>query len=351
MSSKEPSADIKPPYQQRFLNHDLFIIAEIGGNHEGNLDYAKRLVDLAASSGAQAIKFQIYSGDKIVSSVENGDRNKHFKKFELGYKAYQEFAEIVRSRGLEFMASLWDQEALATFDPYINIHKIGSGDLTNYPLLLRIAELNKPIILATAMSTMADIQGAVAFIDAVNPSLRATGKLCLMHCVALYGDPKDEYANLLAIRHLQSCFPDIHIGYSDHTCGTMGCEIAVALGCRTLEVHFTDDKAREFRDHALSKTTAELQELLRNAKRIISMLGNYTKQPVPEIETVDRIREFRRAVYLREDLPAGTVINEEHLITLRPNHGIDAREYKSIIGHRLSRATKALTALVREDFE
>jgi N,N'-diacetyllegionaminate synthase len=338
------------PYKPYFFNTQLFVIAEIGGNHEGDPEYASKLLDLACNSGAHAIKFQIYNGDKIVSKVENEQRNKHFKKFELDYSIYESLAQKVKSRGLEFMSSLWDDEAFKHFDPLINIHKIGSGDLTNYPLIKKIALTNKPLIIATAMSTIEDIKDCVAYIDRINPNLRKENKLCLMHCVAMYGDLKDEYANLLSIRFLQASFPDIHIGYSDHTIGTKACEVAVAMGSRVLELHFTDDKTREFRDHALSVTKEEMQNLIVNCHKIIKLQGKYDKQPIAEIENSERIKEFRRAVYLVQDLPAGTEILEKHLNTLRPNNGIDAREYEWLIGKKSNKPLKALAALNKNDF-
>lgn len=330
---------------------NLFLIAEIGGNHEGDLAYAKKLLQLAIDGGADAVKFQIYQGDTIVSKVEDPDRNRHFKKFELGLDGYKELAVLAAEKGVHFMSSIWDEELFYEFDPYIQIHKIGSGDLTNYPLLKAIALSNKPLIVATAMSELEEIQDMVSYIDSVNPDLIKENKLCLMQCVAMYGDLNPAHANLGAIRVLQETFPHIHIGYSDHTEGIYAAELSIALGARVLELHFTDDKTREFRDHHLSVTASELVSLRQQSKRIDTLLGKYEKRPVEAVETKKRIKEFRRAVYLKQDTEKGTIISEEMLTTLRPNVGIDARKYFSIIGKTLRVDKKGTEALSESDFE
>lgn len=331
--------------------NEVFIIAEIGGNHEGDFQYAKRLLCDAIESGASAVKFQSYKADSLVSPIENPERHKHFRKFELSDEQFIELASLCQESGATFMSSLWDREAINRLDPYIQIHKIGSGDLTNYPILEAIAKKNKPVILSTAMATLEEIRDAVKFIESANSSLVPQGKLALLHCVAMYGDPKDEYANLLSIRVLQEAFPHLSIGYSDHTIGTYACELAMAMGASILEVHFTDDKSRAFRDHQISATAEELKALIEKGKRIRTLLGRNEKKPISAIETPSRIEEFRRAVYLTQDVPAGTVLTDTVLTTLRPNRGIDARNYYSVLGRRLKIDKKAYQALDSTDLE
>jgi len=334
-----------------FLIDDAFIIAEIGGNHEGNFDYAKKLLLDAAASGAHAVKFQVYQGDKIVSPIEGPDRNKHFKKFELSNDHWMELIDLAKQNNIIFMSSLWDQDSVELFDPHIQIHKVGSGDLTNYPLLEILAKKNKPLLIATAMSTLEEIKDLVAFIERVNTNLVKDRKLVLMHCVAMYGDPQDKYANLLSIRVLQDAFPHIPIGYSDHTKGTYACEIALGMGCKVIEVHFTDDKTREFRDHHLSIDKDEMFHLMRKSHQISTLLGTYEKKPVLGVETEERIRAFRRSVYVAQDLPAGTVLRADHLTTIRPKAGIDARRYHECIGKKLNCDLKRYHVLQEEFLE
>lgn len=329
-----------------------FVIAEIGGNHEGNPQVAHDLVRKAVAGGAHAVKFQAYSPDRIVNPVLSPERHGHFAKFALAPDEYLELARFTRSLGARFMASLWDSEYLELLDPLIEVHKIGSGDLTNFPLVKALAQRGKPLCIATAMSTLSEIKELIAFVDDVNPRLRASGALCVMHCVATYGEPLDRYANLRAIETLRRGLPDdVVIGYSDHTVGLVAVEAAVCVGAQVIELHFTDDTTKSFRDHQFSKTREMLMQFVEFCARREAMLGSGTKEPIADIETPARIREFRRAVYFLRDMVSGAVADETNLTTLRPCEGIDAREYFSVLGRRLKRQKSAHEPLSWSDFE
>lgn len=338
------------PHCRPFSNFKQpFIIAEIGGNHEGDFEYAKKLLLDAAASGADAVKFQTYTADKIVSPVSGEVRNAHFKKFELDNDAFHELHALAQNNGIEFMTSLWDADALDELDPLLATHKIGSGDMTNYPLIEKILSTNKPTLIATAMSTLEEIEDLVRFVEKVSPQHLKEDKLCLMHCVAMYGEPRDEYAQLAAIQVLQDRFPNIPIGYSDHTVGTYACELALGMGVSAIEVHFTDDKTREFRDHHLSIDVSDMKYLLEKREQIMKMRGRYEKSPLATIETEDRIREFRRSIHVALDLEAGHILSESDVVTLRPAVGIDAREFSSILGKKLTKEKKKFEPLLKED--
>ena len=148
-----------------------FLVAEMGGNHEGDFEYAKHLTCLACESGVDAVKFQIYSGDKLVSNEVDPDRNKHFKKFELSQDQYIELAEICSSKNVLFTASVWDLESIDWINPYMDFYKIGSGDLTAYPLIKKISLISKPIIISTGLSTYKEVSESVSFIRSTNKSL------------------------------------------------------------------------------------------------------------------------------------------------------------------------------------
>tara|TARA_B100000780_G_C21072831_1_gene431775 strand:+ start:192 stop:1208 length:1017 start_codon:yes stop_codon:yes gene_type:complete len=326
-----------------------FIIAEIGGNHEGDINYAKKLLIDAAKSGANAVKFQSYFPDKIVSKIENKERHEHFAKFVLSIDQYVELAKLAEQNNILFMSSIWDEDTLKELNPYIDIHKIGSGDLTNYPLIKAIIKTKKPFIFSTAMANMDEINDTVNYINKLDPDYITSGKLAILQCVAMYGKPKNEYANLNVIRELEDKFPGIIIGYSDHTEGNYAANIAVALGARILEIHFTDDKTRKFRDHQLSVTKDELVELKKNIHKTISLLGSRSKTPVKDIESSERIWEFRRACFLKVDCKKGDTITYDNLTTLRPCAGIDAREYDSLIGKKLLVDKSAFHALSWDD--
>ena len=331
--------------------NEPFIIAEIGGNHEGDFEYAKKLLIDAADAGADAVKFQTYFSEKIVSKVENEERFKHFSRFELPIEKYIELANLAKENDVIFMSSIWDKGSLKELDKYISIHKIGSGDLTNYPLIREILQTGKPLIISVAMADMQEISETVDFINSISPEHIKNGKLGILQCVAMYGNPMDEFANLNVIKELKKQFPEAIIGYSDHTEGNYAANIAVALGSKILEIHFTDDKDREFRDHQLSVTSKELKELKKNIKKTIILTGDGVKIPVKGIETPERIWEFRRACYLKKDCKKGELISTENLTTLRPCKGIDARAYDDILGKKLITDKKAFHALSWDDFE
>tara|TARA_Y100000994_G_scaffold127711_1_gene104869 strand:- start:1034 stop:2050 length:1017 start_codon:yes stop_codon:yes gene_type:complete len=330
---------------------DPFIIAEIGGNHEGNIDYAKKLLIDAAQAGADAVKFQTYFPDYIVSKVEDPDRHEHFEKFSLKIEDYLTLSKLASENGVMFMSSIWDPESLVVLNDLVSIHKIGSGDLTNYPLIKKIIETNKPLIISSAMATIEEIEETVSFIETENPNYTDSKKLAILQCVAMYGEPSDNYANLNVIPTLAKRFPKHVIGYSDHTVGNYAANIAVALGAKVLEIHFTDDKSRDFRDHHISITSDELTELKDNILKTQKLIGSKEKYPVTEIESKNRITEFRRACYFNKDCLVGDIASIENLTTLRPNKGIDAREYNDVLGRKLLVNKKAFESISWDDFE
>ena len=301
--------------------HDLeqtFVIAEIGGNHEGDLGYAKKLLKDAAESGADAVKFQSYSPERLVSQVEDPARFQHFGKFSLSTEMFLELKAYADDLQIHFMTSIWDDSFLSQLDAQVPIHKVGSGDLTNYYLLEKFVRCNKPLIISTAMATMSEVEQTLAFITSVDQSFIQRGMLAVLHCVAMYGDPQDQFANLNVIKTFLDAFPGVTIGYSDHTLGSLAALISVGLGAKILELHFTDDKSRDFRDHHISVDRLEMTALIDQIRRVEAMLGDSEKKPVSEVETSTRITEFRRACYPRRDIKRGETITETDLVTLRP---------------------------------
>ncbi|NCT75335.1 MAG: N-acetylneuraminate synthase [Chitinophagaceae bacterium] len=324
--------------------HGPVLIAEIGGNHEGDFEYARRLTSLAIESDADYIKFQIYTGDTLVSPVESEQRNKHFKKFELTPDQHLELAEMCRKAGKLYMASVWNPEFVKWIDHYIPIYKIGSGDLTAYPVLKQFAKLGKPLILSTGLSTESEVVDAVRFIQDQNPSYRNPDNLAILQCTSMYPiEIKD--ANLNVMKKLAQ-LTGLPIGYSDHTEGHRALEIAYAMGASILEFHFTDTReGKTFRDHKVSLTREDVWDLIKRIKEISALQGNSEKTPVQTEIDNGHVTSFRRAVYPIRELKAGTIIAESDLTVLRPNHGIDAREFYKVIGKKLLRDVTALEKL------
>ena len=311
--------------------HGPLLIAEIGGNHEGDFEYAKELTSLAIESGCDYVKFQIYTGDGLVNPVEGEVRNKHFKKFELSQDQHIELAQLCKENNVGYLASVWEESAFEWIDPYLDFYKIGSGDLTAYPILKSTASLRKPILLSTGLANEQEVLSCIDFIKSCDSFYEDTNNIAVLQCTSMYPIPNAD-ANLRVmsqLRQLTGCA----IGYSDHTEGSKALEMAVALGAQILEFHFTDSRENKtFRDHKVSLTKNEVQDLIHEIKNIKELLGSSEKKPL-EIEG-EHITSFRRAVYPRADIPENTVITEEHLITLRPNHGIPATDFYDLIGKK-----------------
>jgi N,N'-diacetyllegionaminate synthase len=317
-----------------FDEEGVFVIAEIGGNHEGDIEKAKTLLELAAESGADAAKFQVYRADKLVSKVEDPARNRHYQQFELSIDQYVELAGIASDLGILFMASIWDREATTQLAPLIRIHKIGSGDFTAYEMVEAAVSTGKPIIQSCGLATIEEVEDYVGYVRSLDPSYITERKLCLMQCTVMYPIPERE-ANLNAMLLIRER-TRLPVGYSDHTVGTYASEIAVAMGAEVVEMHFTDQRGgREFRDHQLSVTRDEMRRFIDRVKTIKELQGAYEKRPTPSESEENHVLSFRRAVYPAVDLPAGSVLTRDNTISLRPNVGIDGRDYFRVLGKRL----------------
>jgi len=328
----------------------VLLIAEVGGNHEGDFDEAIKLAGLAIDAGADVVKYQVYTGETLVSKGESPERVKHFDRFALTLDQYEEVARYCQQRGARFNASIWDAEAFDRLDQYIDFYKIGSGDLTAFPVLKEIAGRGKPIILSTGLSSLAEVREAVNFLQECNSDYVNPSNLMLLQCTSMYPIP-DEDANLNVIPLLQSEF-GVPVGYSDHTVGTSAAEVAVTMGASALELHFTDQReGRDFRDHQVSFLPQELSNLILRIKQIKTLQGDGCKEPTPSEIKSGHVESFRRAMYFKRDMKAGEIIHPDDLIALRPNRGVDARNYKDLIDKALVADVKAFMAIDLKDVD
>lgn len=307
------------------------LIAEIGGNHEGDFEKAKFYLDLAIESGVDCVKFQLYKGDTLVNKKLSPTRNQHFKKFELSKDQHIELAEKCLEHGVLYNASIWDLEMLEWIDSYLNFYKIGSGDLTCWPLIEEFAKRGKPILLSTGLSSFEEVFETVKFIRSVNKNYEKEGRICLLQCTSMYPISKSD-ANLNVLKSFK-LIPNTDVGYSDHTEGDDALHTAYILGASVLEFHFTDDREnKEFRDHKVSLTKEELKQLIIKLNNTKALLGKPEKKLLPvEIENQHHI-SFRRGIYPKNKIKKGAKIKAEDLIYLRPLEGTDARQYKKVIG-------------------
>jgi len=321
------------------------MIAEIGGNHEGNFDVAKAMTEQAIGSGVDCVKFQIYRGDTLVSSVESPDRHKHFQRFELLPEQHVELAEMCRRAGVQYLSSVWDMEMLDLVDSYMGIYKVGSGDLTAWPILRELARRGKPILLSTGLATLDEIIQTVDYIQRVDSRYKEPEWLCLLQCTSMYPIP-DSDAQLRVMDTLREA-TSLSVGYSDHTVGSDAIRAAVAMGAQVIEFHFTDTReGKEFRDHKVSLTPPEVCDLMQDVAQITSFLGNGVKVPQESELAHGHEVSFRRGVYAKRMLSTGEAINPSDLILLRPAHGTDARDYEKVAGARATHDIPALKAMV-----
>jgi len=326
------------------------LIAEIGGNHEGNFEYAQKLTQLACESGVDAVKFQIYTGDSLVNKHVDPDRNKHFKKFELTPNQYIELAKHCNDNNVLFSASVWDPSAFEWIDEYIPFYKIGSGDLTAFPIIDKIVSYGKPILLSTGLSTMDEVQETVEFIQSQDQEYLNPDSLCLLQCTSMYPIPPED-ANLKVMEEFRKKF-NVSVGYSDHTIGTTAVETSFVLGAQVIEFHFTDDRqGKSFRDHQISFTKEEVIQLIEKIKLIKSLLGDGIKKPLEsEIES-GHITSFRRGLYFSRDHKKGEKIQPNSIVSLRPQNGLSAKFYSDIIGKVLSKDVFKLEKVIWDCFE
>ncbi len=307
------------------------LIAEIGGNHEGDFEYAKRLTELALESGADYVKFQIYTGDGLVNPMEGAVRNKHFKKFELSKEQHVELAQLCKEKGAGYLASVWITEAIEWIDPFMDFYKIGSGDLTAYPIIAETIKTKKPLLLSTGLASEKEVIDCVDFISSLDKSYITERKLAILQCTSMYPIPfKDANLNVMnSLKAKTNC----SVGYSDHTEGSEALETAVAMGAEILEFHFTDSReGKEFRDHKVSLTRDEVKALISKIANIRSLQGSDKKRPLP-VEG-DHVVTFRRGVYPARDIKANSIIKENDLVALRPDHGISAVDFYKVVGKK-----------------
>ena len=335
----------KDPWRGR---HGPLLIAEIGGNHEGDFEAALKLTNLAIQSGADFVKFQLYRGDTLVNPLQSPNRHRHFRQFELSPEQHISLAERCQASGVGYLASVWDLEMLEWIDRYLLIYKIGSGDMTAYPIIKEFATRGKPIILSTGLSSLEEVVASVNYIQSINPAYTDARMLALLQCTSMYPIKKAE-ANLRVIQRLRDA-TGLSVGYSDHTVGQQALFVAAAVGAQVLEFHFTDTRdGKSFRDHQVSLTCSEVQRLCDDLDELQTLLGDGIKRALPtEIDT-GHVTSFRRGIYCKRALKKGEIIKSTDLLVLRPNVGMDARQFDNVVGKKAARDLEPLESVSVEE--
>lgn len=346
--------------------HHTYIIAEAGVNHNGSLDMAKMLVEVAAEAGADAVKFQTFKADKLVSRLApkaeyqtkttDVDESQHemIRKLELDEHAHEILIEHCKVCGIEFLSTPFDFESVDLLAERFNLPciKIPSGDITNASLLLKIAQTGKTTILSTGMSTLGEIEDALGvlafgYLGKGTPSIAAFraaycsaegqltlhDKVTLLHCTTEYPAPLDE-VNLRVMNTLRSAF-GLQVGYSDHTEGIAVPIAAVARGAVVIEKHFTLDRTLPGPDHKASLEPGELKQMVEAIRVVEKALGSGIKNPTPS--ELKNINVARKSLVAACTIRAGESFTAENLGAKRPGNGLSPMQYWELFKRKASR--------------
>ena len=322
----------------------VFVIAEAGVNHNGSLDLALDLVDIAAMAGADAVKFQTFRAASLATAGAEkaayqrrttGEESQlaMLERLELDEPAHRAIIARCEERGIEFMSAPFDHESLALLARLgVRRLKLGSGELTNGPLLRAAAETRLPLILSTGMATLDEVAAALALV-------RDSGAtdVTILHCTTEYPAPPDE-VNLRALTTMRDAFA-VPIGYSDHTVGIAVALAAVALGATVIEKHFTSDRGLPGPDHPASLEPGELADLIRGVRTVEAALGDGAKRPSPS--ELPNLPIARKSLVAARAITAGEQFDDGNLAVKRPGSGISPMRYWEILERRASRAYAA----------
>jgi N-acetylneuraminate synthase len=313
-----------------------YYIADIGANHDGDIKRAFELIELAKYAGADAAKFQNFKAKKIVSKYgfENlGGKSTHQANWKKSvFETYEDasihadWTQLLKEKcdevGIEYFTSPYDFESVDQVDPYVNVYKIGSGDITWPEIIEYIGKKGKPVIIATGAASLADVDRAMKILSAVNT------QIALLQCNTNYtlSSDKYKYVNLNVLKLFKQRYPEALLGLSDHTIGHATVAGSVALGARIIEKHFTDDNDRSGPDHKFAMNPTTWRQMVDVSNEIFYSLGDGEKR-IEENEIESRIVQ-QRCLRAIKDLPGGTVLKAEDFEALRPCPADALRPYE-----------------------
>lgn len=317
------------------LDADVAVVAEIGVNHEGDVDAAEKLLLAAADAGADAVKLQSYSPERLVAASDS-DRLARVTKFRLDDAAHQRLVGVAQRRNIALFSTAVTEDTVPLLAQLFPAIKIASGDVDFEPVIRAALATGKPVVISTGNATIEEIDRTVDWCcDAIGEEVK--DKVALMHCVSSYPAPLNE-ANVRSVAFLRDRY-GLTVGYSNHVVEVEAVLAAVALGAQIVEVHFTDQKSgRAFRDHALSFEPQELAHLVSSIGRVRASLGSYDKRP--QLSEEPSRAAIRKGVVAARDLVAGTVLSDADLMYARPATEFPASERPHLIGRVLQVALK-----------
>jgi len=316
----------------------VFIIAEAGVNHNGSIELAKKLIDVAAEAGADAVKFQTFKAENLVSKqAEKAEYQKEttdseesqfemIKKLELDVDTHKELIAYCTEKGILFLSTPFDHDSIDLLNTLgLDIFKIPSGEITNLPYLRKIGSLNKQVILSTGMANLGEIEDAINLLIAEGTDKH---NITVLHANTMYPTLMED-VNLRAMQTIGQAF-DINYGYSDHTLGIEVDIAAVAMGATVIEKHFTLDKAMEGPDHKASLEPNELIAMVKSIRNIELALGSTIKQPSKSEQPNMAIA--RKSIIAKRAIKKGELLSEESITIKRPGTGISPMRWDEVIG-------------------
>ncbi|MFH1092494.1 MAG: N-acetylneuraminate synthase family protein [Pseudomonadota bacterium] len=321
------------------LTNSPQIIAEIGFNHEGNMDLAEQMVRAAARAGADAVKIQTFQAGDLV--LPNSPHYEGLKAGEMDLEQHRRLSAAAAEEGVEFLSTPFSRRAVDLLEKVgVKRYKIASMDLTNLDLLAYVAQTRKPVIVSTGMATLAEIAASLDFLNE-----RQAGEVCLLHCISDYPSQAGEL-NLAVIPFLKQCF-GLPVGYSDHFPGVKACLAAAMLGADLIETHFTLDRSKPGADHEHSADAQQLKELVEDIQLFRQMAGGHDFLQ----HRSDRVyaSAYRRGLYTAADLDAGAVLERQNIISCRPENGLGPGHLQALLGRKLQKSVKAFEPLHWED--
>lgn len=335
------------------MRDNCYIIAEIGVNHNGSFDLACQMIDAAAACKADAVKFQTFRAEDLVTetaakaayqsaNTQNDDSQfSMLKALELTEDEFARLNDYCHEKGIQFLSTPFSLDAVDLLARIgVDAYKVSSGDLTHLGLLTHMARQGKPIILSSGMGTISEVEEAIAAIHAGGGQ-----EISLLHCVSNYpAAPED--CNLAAMDTMAQAF-GLPVGWSDHTLGATISWAAVARGARIIEKHITLDQTLPGPDHKASMEPAEFAEFVEGIRRIEAAIGDGRKGPTEAEKQTALVG--RRSITTRRALPKGTVITEDDIKIVRPGTGLAPRHLPLVIGCVVSRDVPADTPLVADD--
>lgn len=318
-----------------------FLIAEAGVNHNGSLAMAKQLVDVAAAAGVDAVKFQTFKTEGVVTDNvdiasyarknigKNLTQRDMIKRYELPYEAFKQLKKYCDQKKIMFLSTPHSFDAIDFLEDFVPAYKFGSGDLTNIPALRYAAKKHKPMLLGTGMATLKEVRSALRAIQAEGNS-----QIIVLHCTTNYPCSYEEVnlRAMLTMKHTLHC----HVGYSDHTIGLTVPVMAATLGAVVLEKHFTLDKTLPGPDHKASLEPEELKHMVTAIRNAKDALGSSTKRPTATERDIMKL--VRKSIVANQDIKKGAIIRRTMLDIKRPGTGLPPATLEKILGKKTTRA-------------